>query len=1363
MGALLLLGGCSTDEFTWNGKEVDSDKVMITLHRADFDRSQAGTRSIDPSATIDNLTLVVFDDDQTNGEVINIEADQIESDVNNEIYAIYLPYNDIVGKGTRWRFFANAKSELANWAATTNRHEDSLKDIQFDQASQWGASNASTTKAVLYTPVQVIPEDQIQPGQVLNAGTSTPLKRIYGKIDFKINISDTQQSQYNLQVTGVGLLQKSPEKGDIIGSTATNPEEYQLSQINWLVPGTGNTYSVSLPGQSFSALEKNKVLTMRTYPLAEELTGNPHEQVLMIVKGRYQLGEKDEHGNVAQYTSSDVYYAVPVAGVAPNQYWTATITGVGSAGHPTINEALDNPSGLAVVFSDETADITSMVSDGENALAVGDTITIDAAGNQVLVNNMKQAFFSVRFRYSASETTPARDMLEYECVDENGKPAWLKINLQSVTEETGHGPEKLKWYTASFGVALDRNNGTDRECHYQFKIKGKESMKRDVLFLQQAPEGFNAASDAFKISLNISGAATSDNGTISDYGTFIKTASSSNGTTICDGIFPKLNGGRIRNEGLHIPMPNDESVVYTYTIKVNPAITGAYQLIKSANMPDDMVEISGSSTSGNLTADTQWTVKCQTPRNYDYTVYRDAIILKVGDSEYTLDLYHTGFFHKVSGRWGYYEVFTVPSTGAHWLDRNLGAKSAGMAVNNNNAYLSGAWPLSSGAEGAYLLQTQVSGQMPKGWGMPSYGNFEAIFTQQEFTVNAHNADDGTSYTAPSFSFLAKEYDRNKRGDETTIRAYFPGARYKQGTTLKGGNKSGYYLTTTQASGDYYQVAVFEGMNLISTTLNLVGVGMPVRPMIASGGSTGARIYECNVKGYTHVALYAYNKATQLKTWLTSWPGEQVVPYSASMVNNATGPLMVSKHFQKQVYFDYESNPDVELRVIFNICDQNGNVTHSNMVTETKKTTAPYVGTPDATELANHKKNREGIKFKHGATYSRENGLTGVADGAKNGNWSGGKKPTAKIVLTFPRLVKNSAIYEYVYLRNSSNPITYPGSGKVSNGLFKATESSGGYYSVTISVPYEEAQAPTITEAYLKGLIKSHKFYKSSNLTDANAYDGANAVSWTGNVGIKFDSFNASTKTLNVTIWNNSGVNPPAPMPKPEAVRGTIYYKGYNGRVPATDNGNVYISYSGGTNPVTKQLMTKVYINGELWYKYENVPLDNTALQVHSNQNNDYNQSNSDAKPNIKADYEATGSTELYYYLSSDNDWKLIRTTAGGGGGGGGGTKANLYLRGVVNGWNASSDYQFTTSDNKTFTLTVSNMTNGNFKIAGSDWNSDANFGSAGTNLSDGTYNLTHGTSSTDMSLSSGGNVTFTVVYNTANDHTKGAKVTITHN
>lgn len=1387
-GALLLLSGCASDEFTWRGKEIDSDKVMITLHRADFDRATAGTRSVDPGTTITDLRLVTFKSDGTFSNIIPIQSNQIDGtgtdEEGDDIYAITIPYDKIENEAGHWYFFANAKNEITTWAAgqLADKHETKLSNIVFDKTSQWDAASSTGLNAVLFTPKIEMAKDDIQPGQILNGAKSTPLKRIYGKLDFKINLNSgkTDQKAYNLQVTGVALLQKSPEKGDIIGTAATAPvEAAQLSDVTWTTPTGSQIYTGNAGVAPSGSLLKNTALTLRTFPLAKELN-TAKKQVLLVVRGRYQSGDKDENGNVTAYTSHDVYYAVPVDGIAANQYWTATIDAVGSGGYEDFNEAIENPTGLSMTFSDNTPDITSMVSDGANALAIGDTITINSAGNRIVVNGTDQTTFSVRFRYSTDETTPVADMLEYNCINNAGNviapPSWLHFERDGdIILDGTSDKERLQWYVATFKVTSTANSGTDRDCKFRFGLKDRSMIVRDVVFQQKAATGYNAVSDAFSISLGITNAASSDNTTINDYGTFVKTAGSTNGTTVCDGIFPNMNGGRIRNEGLHIPMPNDDEVVYTYTVKINTSkiSSGSYTLSKSSNFPSDFVTVTGSPLSGTVGSSISWTVTCKANGNYDYTVYRDALILKVGENEYSLDLYHTGFFHKVNSRWGYYEVFTVPSTGSHWLDRNLGARAAGMAVQDASAALTGTWPLSSvssvSAAGEYLAKANVAGQMPKGWNLPSYGNFEALFSQAEFIVTPQLAMGGVSYTAPSFSFASQEFDRN--GNEIaaapkSIRAYFPCVRYKQNDVFKGGNKSGYFMTSTQASGNYYQVAMFQGMNLITNTLNFDGtLKMPVRPMISgsSSGNMGAKMYECNVQGYTHVALYAYNKSTGLKTWLTTWPGEQVVPYSATMTTNEAGPLTVSKHFSKQVYYDYESNPDVELRVVFNICDQQGNVTHSNMVTETNvPSTMPYVGSPVQTELTAHKAARDGIKFRNGATYSRQNWIDAGAPaaGAKNGNWSGGKKKLAQIVLTFPRLVKDNAIYDYIYIQKGTSAVTYNGTGKVSDGLYKATEGSNGYYTVTLDIPYQEDDEATITASYLKDLISRHKFYKSATLNSSNEYEST-YVGWQANdgVGVKYGTFNNNTKTLNVTVWNRVGTTPPTPAEKPIVTKiGFRWLK--------TDTGigkAIAIAKTSGSEWILQNLKSdgslatdwddevwsgkETKTIGDYYYTEINAPENISDILGYHYQ---FEADRNDQTFGAHFVEETSFSSTTYPNLA-----KLYTVIVG--------TKKNLYLRGEISGWDAKEEYKFSSADDKTFILNVPGMTQGEFKIADNSFSESATFGGLEGDLTDGTFDITTWKNGGNMKLKDGGNVTFIFVKTDKNDWSKGGKLTIRHN
>ena len=58
--------------------------------------------------------------------------------------------------------------------------------------------------------------------------------------------------------------------------------------------------------------------------------------------------------------------------------------------------------------------------------------------------------------------------------------------------------------------------------------------------------------------------------------------------------------------------------------------------------------------------------------------------------------------------------------------------------------------------------------------------------------------------------------------------------------------------------------------------------------------------------------------------------------------------------------------------------------------------------------------------------------------------------------------------------------------------------------------------------------------------------------------------------------------------------------------------------------------------------------------------------------------------------------------------------ADIFLRGTVNGWGASDDFKFATSDNVVYTLEKSFDLSGEFKFAGADWTVGPDYGSDGT-------------------------------------------------
>ncbi|MDE6409472.1 MAG: hypothetical protein K2K81_04425 [Muribaculaceae bacterium] len=83
----------------------------------------------------------------------------------------------------------------------------------------------------------------------------------------------------------------------------------------------------------------------------------------------------------------------------------------------------------------------------------------------------------------------------------------------------------------------------------------------------------------------------------------------------------------------------------------------------------------------------------------------------------------------------------------------------------------------------------------------------------------------------------------------------------------------------------------------------------------------------------------------------------------------------------------------------------------------------------------------------------------------------------------------------------------------------------------------------------------------------------------------------------------------------------------------------------------------------------------------------------------------------------------------------------MYLIGERTGWAALEKYRMTTTDGKTYTLNVPDMSTKDFRFCGKDVNT-TNLGGAGKKLADGTYDLTAGKN--NMTLAKGGNVTFTL-------------------
>ncbi|MDE7412396.1 MAG: hypothetical protein K2N05_01215 [Muribaculaceae bacterium] len=102
------------------------------------------------------------------------------------------------------------------------------------------------------------------------------------------------------------------------------------------------------------------------------------------------------------------------------------------------------------------------------------------------------------------------------------------------------------------------------------------------------------------------------------------------------------------------------------------------------------------------------------------------------------------------------------------------------------------------------------------------------------------------------------------------------------------------------------------------------------------------------------------------------------------------------------------------------------------------------------------------------------------------------------------------------------------------------------------------------------------------------------------------------------------------------------------------------------------------------------------------------------------------------------------------------TYPEMYLVGAMTGWGSSAKYRMTTDDGVTYTLTCDIEAGAEFKFYGGAWGTrELTMNSKGTDLGDGTYDLTEGDA--NMSLKNGGTVTFTLVQS---NNFANAKLTI---
>lgn len=899
---LLLSVASCTDEEIGSRLPKDGELVEMTfiLNVAQTE-DVALTRAVTSENTVTELTLLVFPSQEGTAELEQIQRVSEFTETNNS-----------------YRFTIQLE-------ASTNEKYIYIVANANDKLT--GISKGSTTLA----DVRAITSNVVSgETQLVMSGVKQSAIPGIGLVaeDFVLNRNTAKVTVENAEGISLRLdefqLRNGSEAGQILAGAETNAD--------------------NAPQGTATIGQADPTKPLYTYP------NSSASQPFLVVSGTdngvtswYRINLKNAEGS---------YFSL-----LPNHHYEVTITKVNGKGYDSADEAAKHdPSGIEAEIYDHQPTVYNMVTDGSQELGVSDTIEIGA-----------QAAATAEFSIKYYPYTPTDLTVEVDATS----ASWLELDnngTPTATTPLDDGKETGTLYTYRAKTKIQNLSGDDRYGHILVSAGGLSR----VVVVKQVEEFLN---DQFgTISLTVKEytrdddwdvTSTTELGTYKNYWDFIRGRDDGNPLY---GIKPENMGGKIRTEGFHFPMSDFLQFVYTFTLPnetSNPVYSDVSWRVELAEGYEDKLlfwngtsspEGSGSTTppsgdalNGQSFTFTNSLLDIQKPDGSivadAYRYGKDAFRIVLtnnstgGTTTLSYDLYHTGVFdyddgtgtHQTGGKndqgWYYYEVIQMGNN--YWLDRNLGAKSSGyyMQDGDGGSLLGdGDWPLSNNSAGGLycVAGTPTNNEpniyddiCPKGFRIPYMSEFNALVADPKFR-NEYVVNTGVNYWSSHYL-----------SDKGTV--YFPKNRmYYDDSQAAGDANAGYYWTRTAALGAsgtergyWLQFMKFSGSNASAGRYRIFQGsdpnnrrnGMSVRCVYASRVVETSYDIEFYVKGYTHVFLYNDDGKGNL-TYLNSWPGDMIAindPNSLNMYHT----------------FVYSSVTDYTgLKVVFNIVDNQGNVTES---------------------------------------------------------------------------------------------------------------------------------------------------------------------------------------------------------------------------------------------------------------------------------------------------------------------------------------------------------------------------------------------------------------------------------------------------
>lgn len=722
----------------------------------------------------------------------------------------------------------------------------------------------------------------------------------------------------------------------------------------------------SMPGRAIAASEGG--VPLYVYPSQGWNDGNTIRRPCVIV--------------AAKYNGESCYYRVNLVDeegkellIRPNHHYELIVTDVKSPGYATEQEALENsPSGIAVTILDHEPQVFDMVTDGTYELGVSDTIHMASKATEAVTGALHVRCYP----FSASS-----EEVSLKVVEGN---EWLSAS--NTVTSSGNSDKDGMLYTYTLTAAANPTGlsrvGKVEVAYHSLKrivtvVQDDEFLSFELGTIQLAVEEYernDKGAITSKTSLSVS----------NDYWKFIRNELI--GSPLF-GISAEAMNGLIRTEGFHAPMTDYMRFIYTYKLETTNEVVSKYTGWEwEVELADDYkgklrfwsgstsnTEEGGSldnlpngTIGGSSDTDKYFTftnelldiVKNEQIVENAYRVGKDAFRIKLTDGSqtvtYAYDLYHTGVFqymgssnvvsHVVGNTldpgwyyldpgWYYYEVVLMGNN--YWLDRNLGAKSSGYYIEeeNGNSFLPGGdWPFRDDSKGAlFSVATEpsnvngtyvpsVSDEMcPKGFRVPYVSEFAALQADKDFHTELVNQV-GKDYWDAYFD----------NGQYGMVR--FPRARMYSDGVKKGDARAGYYWTRTPAlgasgteEGYWLQFMKFAGANLSAGRYRIKNssnapAGMSLRCVYKSRAREQTYKVEFYVQGYTHVFLYYLPQGGSTVddlVPLNPWPGTMLtIKNDASSTTPTWKPFILEYTGQQE----YELS---QLRAVFAIVNDDGSI------------------------------------------------------------------------------------------------------------------------------------------------------------------------------------------------------------------------------------------------------------------------------------------------------------------------------------------------------------------------------------------------------------------------------------------------------